>query len=70
MDLDPQVNRLRPGATLTAEGAAAGDVLFLLDGILAVEVDGRGGDRGRSRFGHGVSWPWSKWADRPPRCGQ
>jgi hypothetical protein len=36
----PQMRKLKPGTLLTEQGAAGDDVFLVLDGVLAVEVDG------------------------------
>lgn len=36
----PKVRKLRPGATLVKQGDAGNDMFLLLDGVLAVDVDG------------------------------
>jgi hypothetical protein len=37
----PKIRVLDPGATLTTQGEAASDVYLVLDGVFAVEIDGR-----------------------------
>ena len=44
---------LKAGATLTEQGAEGDELYLLLDGVLAVEVDGARGGRGRPRRGGG-----------------
>jgi hypothetical protein len=38
----PAIRKLKPGATLTEQGRPGDEVYLLLDGVLAVEVDGEG----------------------------
>ena len=37
---EPLIRKVKAGATLTEQGAAADDLFLLLDGVLVVEVDG------------------------------
>lgn len=39
-DAKPAIRKLKPGTTLTEQGAAGGALFLLLDGVIVVEVDG------------------------------
>ena len=59
----PSVRTLRRGATLVKQGAAGGELFLLLEGSLAVEVDGdRVGEVGRGRsWGSWRCWSTTSW---------
>jgi CRP-like cAMP-binding protein len=40
-DAKPKIKKLRKGKTLTKQGEPGDEVFLLLDGVLAVEVDGK-----------------------------